>query len=278
MLNPIMKITFKIHNQLYTADTGNPIDISIPLQFNQKQPTVFGASQATSKAYQSGGFMGDTRRGGSVNCEGIYLIPHCNGTHTESVGHISLKRISVNSTLRQFLIPSLLITVKPVKASNTNDSYIPPKNEKDFLITEKLLASALDKFSSTYFYEALIIRTLPNNDTKKTRNYNRTTPPFFSKEAMQKIALSGVKHLLVDIPTIDRLNDDGLLNNHRIFWDVKPGNRNINPLKRSLKTITEMFYAKPAVKDGYYLLNLMIPSFESDAAPSKPVLYRASQK
>ena len=272
-----MKISFQIKNQNYLSDFGKPLDISIPLKFNKKQLSVFGAPDANAKPYQSGGFIGDTRMGGSVNCEEIQLIPHCNGTHTECVGHISLQRISVNATLKKFLIPSLLISIKPVKANKTNDTYTPLKNNEDLLITEKELLTALKKFSDNFLYEALIIRTLPNDSTKITKNYQKISPPFFSTEAMQKISATGTHHLLVDFPTVDRLNDNGLLSNHRIFWNVKEGSSDISTKKRSLKTITEMIFAKPSIRDGYYLLNLMMPSFDSDAAPSKPVLYKINK-
>ena len=34
-----------------------------------------------------------------------------------------------------------------------------------------------------------------------------------------------------------------------------------------------MIYVPHTVKDGSYILNLQIASFENDAAPSKPILY-----
>ncbi len=39
-------------------------------------------------------------------------------------------------------------------------------------------------------------------------------------------------------------------------------------------TITEMIYVSDEVEDGDYILNLQIASFENDASPSKPVLYK----
>ncbi|MEI7978606.1 MAG: cyclase family protein, partial [Bacteroidota bacterium] len=37
---------------------------------------------------------------------------------------------------------------------------------------------------------------------------------------------------------------------------------------------TELIFVDDSVADGLYLLNLQIASFESDASPSKPVLYK----
>ena len=35
-----------------------------------------------------------------------------------------------------------------------------------------------------------------------------------------------------------------------------------------------MIYVDDKIKDGHYLLNLQIPSFVSDAAPSRPIIYK----
>src|SRR5437868_14890869 len=88
----------------------NPIDISIPLDFGGPQPNAYCVETASSRACEYGSLVGDTRRGGSVNFEQITLIPHCNGTHTECVGHITNERISVTECLREFFMPALLVS------------------------------------------------------------------------------------------------------------------------------------------------------------------------
>ncbi|MEO6656029.1 MAG: cyclase family protein, partial [Pyrinomonadaceae bacterium] len=92
---------------------GDPIDISIPMRFNGPQPNAYGVEAATSKACEAGDIVGDTRRGGSVNFEQYTFIPHCNGTHTECVGHITHERISVLDCLRAVLIRAVLVSVEP---------------------------------------------------------------------------------------------------------------------------------------------------------------------
>ena len=47
----------------------------------------------------------------------------------------------------------------------------------------------------------------------------------------------------------------------------------LNPDARLNATITEMIFVNEEVKDGSYLLNLQIASFENDASPSKPILF-----
>ena len=76
----------------------------------------------------------------------------------------------------------------------------------------------------------------------------------------------GVKHLLIDLPSVDRESDGGVLAFHHAFWEV-PNNPNHE------RTITEMVYVPTEIKDGNYLLNLQMAPFENDASPSRPVLY-----
>ena len=99
----------------------------------------------------------------------------------------------------------------------------------------------------------------------------KESPCFFSIEAMEYIVSLGVQHLLVDSPSVDRLFDEGRLSSHNIFWETK--GEGLNPAAQN-KTITEMIFATDSLEDGQYLLNLQIPAFVSDAAPSRPILYK----
>lgn len=239
-------------------------DISIPLIFDGTQPNAYGVEGASSKACKYGSLVGDTQRGGSVNFEQYTFIPHCNGTHTECVGHITHERISVTDCLRDVLMPALLVSVEP---KNVNGDLLISRDGLDsaFLADTQPLAYASGS--------ALIVRTLPNDDSKMSRLYDENNiPPYFTTDAMQFIVESGFKHLLVDLPSIDRIFDDGKLANHRIFWNVEPGSFEINADTRVSSTITEMIYVPNEVKDGEYLLNLQIAPFASDAAPSRPIL------
>ena len=72
---------------------------------------------------------------------------------------------------------------------------------------------------------------------------------------------------------MDREEDEGKLLAHKAFWNVKDIN-NLNADARLDCTITEMIFVDDNVQDGSYILNLQIASFENDASPSKPVLYK----
>lgn len=259
--------TIEIRGRRYTVDENAPIDISIPLRFDGPQPNAYGVEPATSAACEYGTLIGDTRRGGSCNFERVTLIPHCNGTHTECVGHITNERLSVRECLTDLLMPAVLVSVEADKAT-----------DGDMVVTRHGLENAVASAGGTPAVQsgatALIVRTLPNDDSKLSRSYNdNNIPAYLSADATGYIVECGFKHLLVDLPSIDRLCDDGKLTNHRIFWNVERGSFEANSETRISSTITELIYVPDEVVDGQYLLNLQIAPFESDAAPSRPILF-----
>ncbi len=240
------------------------IDISIPLRFNGPQPNAYGVERAMSEPVRAGDLVGDTRQGGSVNFEQYTFIPHCNGTHTECVGHITNERISVRDCLRGVLIPAILITVEPGSSAG------------DLVIDAEELDAKLSVFEEDDV-NALILRTVPNVADKLTAQYGESNiPPYFTAQAIRMLTARGFTHLLVDMPSIDRIFDDGKLINHRIFWNVEEGSFETNPDTRINSTITELIYVPDEIPDGEYMLNLQIAPFESDCAPSRPILLPAT--
>ncbi|MBA2494473.1 MAG: cyclase family protein [Acidobacteria bacterium] len=268
-----MIVSIHINNQNYKIDSTNPLDISIPLNFSGEQPIAYGVERATSKPCEAENLIGDTRRGGSCNFEEYEFIPHCNGTHTECVGHITHERISVHDCLRDAFVPATLISLESESANQTDETYAVNLDAQDKLITKRAIENAL-KNGSENFLQALIIRTLPNDKSKLTRNYTEMPSPFFSTEAIKFIAEKGIKHLLVDMPSIDRTFDEGKLSNHRVFWNVEPGSFQLSEQSFPDNTITEMIFVPDEIKDGTYLLNLQIAAFAADASPSRPILFK----
>ena len=268
-----MILLIKTNNSTYRIDAENPIDIAIPLDFGGAQPNAYGVEKATLKPCEAGSLIGDTRRGGSCNFEEYKFISHCNGTHTECVGHITHDRISIYQSLVDAFIPATLISVLPENALQSEETYQMELNEEDRLITKKFLRNAL-KNADPNWLDGLIVRTLPNDDSKKRRAYMEELPPFFSTEAINYISEKGVKHLLVDMPSIDRTFDEGKLSNHRIFWKVGAEEYATNQASLIHNTITEMIFVSDEIEDGAYLLNLQIAAFVADASPSRPLLYK----
>lgn len=239
-------------------------DLSIPLRFNGSQPTAYGVAAASSEPVRAGSLVGDTRQGGSVNFEQYTFIPHCNGTHTECVGHITDERISVRECLLDVIFPAMLVTVEPERSGNER-------------VIDAIALGSKMADRNVRVPLALIVRTLPNDERKLTAKYGEANiPPYFTPDAMEIIVECGFKHLLVDMPSIDRIFDDGKLVNHRIFWNVDPGSREANSNTCIHSTITEMIFVPNEIEDGEYLLNLQIAPFESDCAPSRPILLRAT--
>jgi kynurenine formamidase len=173
------------------------------------------------------------------------------------LGHITKEFYSINQSLKQFFFLAELISVHP---ELQND---------DLVITKIQIKNALNGTSP----EAIIIRTLPNNSDKLSKKYSNTNPPYLSEEAAIFIRESGIQHLLIDLPSVDKEHDQGKLLAHKAFWNVTDV-VNLNADARINSTITEMIFVNDAVKDGSYLLNLQIAPFENDASPSKPILYK----
>jgi arylformamidase len=272
----MVELEITLSAKTYKIDLTQPIDVSIPLLFNREQPNFFGVPAAKSRAYAGNGFVGDTRQGGSCNVEEYSLIAHCNGTHTECVGHIVNQEISIQNVLQSAFIPATIITIKPEKVAATTESYIPEKQSDDLMITEKGIRNALQDAKED-FLNGLIIRTLPNDISKMNRDYNQHPAPFFSIEAMRCVVEAGVKHLLVDIPSVDRANDEGKMTCHHLLWEIEAGAKDIDQKNASRKTITEMVFLPDSIRDGCYFANIQIPPFVSDAAPSRPLLFKAEE-
>jgi kynurenine formamidase len=131
-----------------------------------------------------------------------------------------------------------------------------------------ITAGQLEKVLESPECEALILRTLPNSPEKRTRQYSGTNPPYLLEGAAKYLAVKGITQLLVDLPSVDKEDDGGALLAHKAFWNF-PG-----PL-RMQAMITEMVYVPDDIPDGSYFLDLQVASFENDASPSRPVLYKA---
>ena len=272
-IGKIMKLIVKFNETSYRLDLARPLDISIPLCFDGvDQLSVFGTPHAGMEPFAAGGFIGSVKQGGSVNCEVYTIIPHCNGTHTECVGHIAEKRVAIRDILKDALVPATLVTVTPEAPADSDETYDPPLRDEDRIITRRSLEQVLSGANAD-FLQGLIIRTLPNGTDKKSRNYDESQPAFLSREGMEYIAARGIKHLLVDVPSVDRLMDEGKLTNHHTFWRVAYGSHDVDPGAASPKTVTELIYVADSVRDGPYILNLQIAPFVADASPSRPILY-----
>ena len=245
----------------YTIDLSKPIDISIPLTNDEKNPIAWYQGIPEIEPVQDGDWIGKVSEGkSSTNFNNIFFNPHAHGTHTECLGHITRNFYSINQCLKQFFFLAEVISVQPEKIG------------EDLIITKNQIEKALHGNSP----EAIVIRTIPNAETKKHLKYSNTNPPYLAEEAAIFIREKGIQHLLIDLPSVDKEHDEGKLLAHKAFWNVKDVNK-LNDDARMNCTITELIYVDEKVDDGKYLLNLQIASFENDASPSKPVLYKIEE-
>lgn len=232
-------------------DLSQPLDISIPIKgdISNVNAWYIGAPKIEPEVFDNA--VISVEHGASVNFNTITFNPHAHGTHTETVGHITKENYSVNKHLKQFFFLAEVISVAPEK-------YL-----KDNVISAKQLQFALGNKKR----DALVVRTLPNMKDKKSKHYSYTNWTYFKEDAIKLLVKKGIKHLLIDLPSVDREEDGGELRAHKAFW-------NIEGKLRKDATITEFIYVSNKIEDGCYVLNLQIAPFENDATPSKPILYK----
>ena len=276
-------------NRQVRIDLTRPVSLAIELDFSQRQPRHFGAPPASSQPFAVPGFSGSVASGASCNCQTLTVIPHCNGTHTECVGHLTRERVDAHRITPLGFLPALLVSIEPVDAAASRESTEPTPHPGDRLITALALkkgwpaalaqsnaAAAKEAVGLARPFEprALVIRTLPNPPDKQHQDYTDSTPPYLSREAAELLIERGIEHLVVDLPSIDRSHDEGRLTAHRIFFGLPPGSSTLAQAKRARATVTELAYIPNTVADGPYLLQLQVPALGGDAVPSRPLLYR----
>jgi arylformamidase len=264
-----LKARVRLDNRDVEVDLSRPIDIALELNFDASQPRHFGAPAATTEPFAVPGFSGAVATGASCNCNVITLIPHCNGTHTECVGHLTTERVDAHRVVPKGLLLAVLITVQPTSA--TQESTDPKPQAGDKLVTRAALErnwpSCLTSGSTSsgagaperhdYEPRAVVIRT--------------TEASYLTRDAAEFLVARNIEHLVVNLPSIDRAHDEGRLTAHRVFFGLPT--RATAAATRPHATITEFAHIPPEVSDGLYLLEIQAPAIAGDAVPSRPLLY-----
>ncbi len=243
-----MKTTIQLENETVSIDLSRPLDISATVQ-NNAGVGAWYIDQPEITHVEVDGYVGNVALGGSTNFNNVFFNPHSHGTHTECIGHITEEFHSVHNALDKTFFKAQLITVTPEKRG------------EDLVITNKLVGALENGV------EAIIIRTMPNDKSRLNKNYSNTNPPYLLEEVALRFRESGINHLLIDLPSVDKEKDNGALLSHKAFWDF-------NGTQRSRATITELVYVDNAITDGLYMMDLQIAPIKNDAAPSRPILYK----
>lgn len=243
-----MRTTFESASVETTADLSVFHDLTLPVGRTGNVRCYF-LDNPEFNYFESPEFSGDLNAGGSVNCEKIALYAHSSGTHTECALHVCKAGFDMRAIHVPPLLRGLLISVRPQEFGD------------DLVINLQSLEGRADKHG----YDAIIFRTLPN-ENKEGRDYSGTNPPYFDPEVLTHLRRFGYKHLLTDLPSIDKENDGGRLSAHK-NWFCPDG------LPDPLRTITEFIRVPEEASDGTWALSLRFPSIETDAVSSRVYIY-----
>jgi len=243
--------TIQYNSRKLQIDLSKPLDISMPIISSKKNVNAWYIDEPKIEPVKDGEWIAAVSEGASVNFNNIHFNPHAHGTHTECAGHITEKVHSINQNLKTFFFLAEVITVAP---ENDNEDKIISKKQLQFALGNKKR-------------DAIVLRTIPNTREKLSKQYSHTNWTYLKEDAVKFLVSKGVKHLLIDLPSIDKEKDGGELLGHNAFWNTK-GKLRLDA------TITELIYVSNKIEDGEYFLNLQIAPFENDASPSKPILYK----
>lgn len=242
---------FSLGNRILKADLSRGRDISLPVRFGEGSCRAWHAPEAREEPLNYGR-PASVKEGFAVNSYQLTMAPHSHGTHTEWQAHYLADRQPLPVEKLPAWMPALLLSVFPEKDVSGN------------LWIRREILEAL--FIPDEGLEALILRTLPNSETKKTVDYSGTSPPAIEPAAMTFLREQGVRHLLTDLPSVDPENDGGMLRAHRVFLDEDLS-------EAVLRTITELIFVPNECPDGLYVLNLQLAPIPGDAVPSRPLIF-----
>ncbi|NNE54776.1 MAG: cyclase family protein, partial [Flavobacteriales bacterium] len=186
--------TFCHRGKTFKANLSRPLDISVPIRAGEKGVQAWYVPPVKMEPVRTEHFLGSVAEGGDVNFRNVSFNPHGHGTHTECVGHIAQEVHSINQVLRSFFSHAYV------------HSLTPEKIDGDRVITLNTLKK-IDLDGA----ESLCLRTLPNAPEKLSMDYSDTNPAYMSLDAMQWVIDNGIKHLLLDVPSVDREKDGGEL-------------------------------------------------------------------
>jgi kynurenine formamidase len=247
---------------LPAVDFAAATSLALALDFDAPHPRHFGAPSARSEAFRAGSFEGQVAQGASCNCRSVTLIPHCNGTHTESASHLTLEQRPLHAFLPAGPLPALLLTVPPVTAQGSDEDTLPAPLDADRMVTRAGLRAAWAAYDSAR-PRALLLRT--------GTGWRDAAPPFLSRQCAAELVARGIEHLICDLPSVDRMQDAGHLTAHRIFFGLPAGSIRLAEAARPTTTITELATFPADLIDGPCAVQIQIPAWTGDAVPSRPL-------
>lgn len=252
-----MKASFTTPGRDWRFDLGQPIDLSIPIDFRDTALRHFDAPAATATPFATGGFTGSVASGASCNCRTITLTPHCNGTHTECAAHLTLEPLDAWRLVPAGPVPALVVTARPAQ------------EDQDLVITRAVLEAAWPRGRAGPEPLALALRTKAGDERPAGE-----AAAYVAADAAGFIVSQGIVHLAIDQPSLDRTHDAGRLAAHRVFFGLPPGSRRLADAARPHATLTEYASVPVALPDGPCALAWQVPAIAGDAVPSRLLAYR----
>ncbi|MGB0511174.1 MAG: cyclase family protein, partial [Flavobacteriales bacterium] len=199
--------------------------------------------------------------GGSVNFRDVTFNPHAHGTHTETREHIRDAFHPIDALARSgalpFLMPTLLVEAMPEPRNTAQgDDWVVPVSALE------TAAADVQRWAPS----ALIFRCTTGD---VHRDWSNSNPPYLEAGFAEQLVELGIEHLLIDLPSVDREIDGGILRAHNAFF----GN---DPTTRTNATISELLCVPQDTSAGPGLLAMQVSPFVNDAAPSRPLWFPAT--
>lgn len=244
-----------IDKATYRIDLTKPVSLALPFVPYGRNVNCYYAEEPQVETIVMGSFIGSVAEGGTVNYAKINFTPHGNGTHTECIGHITDDPThTIASVHKRSFFKAQIISIRPRVFDG------------DAIIT---LNDLMQYYDRDFKAEALIIRSLPNDyNIKAQAQYSGTNPPYLEPACGEWFAKKNVKHLVVDLPSVDEEVDGGALSVHRGFWASESESPRLDA------TITELAFVPQSLPDGNCLLQIAWPNWFFDCAPSSLLVYR----
>lgn len=245
-----MKCILELNSVHFTIDLQNKIPCFYSLIHGENNPRCFYLPYPSYEPFRIGSFVGSIDEGGAANCMVVTIAPHGAGTHTECIGHIAKGEYSISATLTDSFFLGYFSTIGVLSVGD--DSIISQNEIQEILLSVPKGTTALALNVSGNF----------------SGDNSGTNPAYFLPETMEMIVKSGIEHLIVNIPSVDKEEDGGVLASHHTFWNYK---RIGSP--RFGATITELANFPTDLEVGCYIIEIQIAPIHSDASPSRIFLY-----
>ena len=244
------------------------------LDFVGPQPRHFGAPRASARPLRAGDSAAASTRGASCNCEVITLTPHCNGTHTECVGHLTRERARRQGVIPRRLLLAVLLTSSRSSPATARESSDPAPRADDLLITRGALERAWPAPPAPRLQaRARDPHAAQRAPTSRTRDYAPRRRRTCRARRRSWLVERGIVHLVSMCPRSTAAAMGAGSPRTASSSACRRGAARSLEAAAARSTITELAFVPDALADGWYLLSLQVPALGGDAVPCRPLLY-----